>query len=1252
MAKKKLRNESEIDKHYDDLFNHPDYADLQARGDAIANEAGQPANQAGDHTGGLGDSAQALADGEKAQGEKDGYYRQTAGGKHSQSDGSLRTKVQVWAKKYGASGGLVSIIVGGLLGVGVFMAPSLAVVHLKEVFTEDLNDQLAAMDIRSDAMLRARLGDFSRGKCTGIKIACGIRGFSDRQLEAFAKAGIDLDVGEKSSVTRKTPVYALTFTLSNGEKVTISDPSKLRQYMGDSNIRSQLRRAYNPLFYSIWDKSFVGKTMAKWKLTKANKLHGSTPAEFDESIDTASSRDTAELEGIDQSEDCSKDADKEACEKRNREREERAARGRQAAEGGSGGIGKVLAGASRAAGIVGFVDSACTIRNTAAAVEAGAKVIRAAQLVQFAMIFLTFADAVKDGKATPEMATHVGDFLAYTDPVRYVVNETSKAAVSVVGDGLRASNPEEVPNPYYQKSAYDSAGAKTAFHNDAPVLTAQSQQFTVGGSLLGTLSGVNDAIDSIPGIDKACGVVQNPFVRMASLAIGIGGFGIGTAASGSASYALSLATPLLEAYLKDMLAGEVVSSKTKGPAAGDAIFSGASTLLGEGAKNRGLKPATSIAELETYQGRQETIKQEYIAMGIEDAKGTPFDVMNQYSFSGMLVRQLLPSLMSGNSTAGSTLTRMSSLLNPSTVFATPSVKAVGKFNPERFKKCYDKGYNVIGIIADVFCNVRYVMPEKEMNMKTEDAYEYMYLTGQVDEEHTVESGSAYETFLKNCVYREAGWGSMSNPEDKENGGDSTGDECVHGGKGITKSQLPYFHVYTVDRTIEEGMDEGPQLEESDGSASTNSGGTVRIATYNILHSGTNGQRDWEKRLKLTANTIKSNNIGVAGLQEARQNQQQRILNSDHLGSQYAIWPTSTKGSNFTPNPIVWDQNQYTLVKGSAKAIKIRYGNGMPAHMVQLKLRNSAGQEFYVLNTHDPADSRGGAEKRYQNSLDNVKRIKELAKDGIPIFFTGDFNNRYDISGGNNQPPGKDPKKLSTCVLTRDGNLQNSWDAFNKGAKKCPSAKRPEGVYVDHVFVSSEIDVTKFEVIPKNRSKGNGSDHPTLYIDAVMPGGAESSSSARFGKVAFPLKGGKSVVKNPAIFKDGTTALGGHDYTAYDIYAPVGTTVRAFASGTVTATHSGDLGLGVSIYNKEAGLVVYYTHMATVSVKEGKVVSPGDPLGVLASVKVYPGIKTDHLHIDASTDMVRQACSRNACSIRHRFRDIGPDLFETYQKLPD
>ncbi|MDN5819299.1 MAG: phage tail tip lysozyme [bacterium] len=190
--------------------------------------------------------------------------------------------------------------------------------------------------------------------------------------------------------------------------------------------------------------------------------------------------------------------------------------------------------------------------------------------------------------------------------------------------------------------------------------------------------------------------------------------------------------------------------------------------------------------------------------------------------------------------------------------------------------------------------------------------------------------------------------------------------------------------------------------------------------------------------------------------------------------------------------------------------------------------------------------------------------------------------------------------------------------------------------------------------------GASTDNVSSGCDDINGG---ISGGAIFNKVTFPLQvKNKTAIKNRTdLFKDGTTSAGYHNkaegfskYLAYDIHVDSGTSVVAFVSGVVTRLHSGSMGEGFSIYNKDKKLHVYYTHMIRdKSIKVGDKINLGDKLGEVASVKQFPKVNVDHLHIDAGPGKIRQGCSASqgsggpACNNRV---DIGPDLFNAYQAI--
>ena len=186
----------------------------------------------------------------------------------------------------------------------------------------------------------------------------------------------------------------------------------------------------------------------------------------------------------------------------------------------------------------------------------------------------------------------------------------------------------------------------------------------------------------------------------------------------------------------------------------------------------------------------------------------------------------------------------------------------------------------------------------------------------------------------------------------------------------------------------------------------------------------------------------------------------------------------------------------------------------------------------------------------------------------------------------------------------------------------------------------------FNEYNESEGGGTGGDSPG--------GGGCGGSGGIVGDVAFPLGPTKSVVLNPGMFADGTADQGGHPYIAFDILANPGTQVRAFASGTVN-TLSRDIcgGRLIGVYNAEEDFIVSYLHNSYSNHRgEGTTLQPADDLALVGEAEL--GCGTPHLHIDAMHGDSRDSCSRDSCSdeVRSLFIDIGPQLFETYQALPD
>lgn len=1100
---------------------------------------------------------------------------------------------------------VIALFIGGFGGFMVLFSPSLAVVHMKEVLMDDLNDQVTAMDVRGSSVFRSKFKSLGKplSSCKLIKVRCGLKGMTDRQIRNFRNAGIDVEtIGDKKF--GKTGIKSLTFTDDSGKKIRVASPADFNKFSIDRSIRAQLRRAYNPRFMSLSD-SVMGKIrmLGSFKFSKHDRL-GDDPKQFDENMKRA----------IDGDYDVSIDSERATSgEDATEEEKQRNAAANAELEKqtellkGSTGFSGVLKGFGKGIGVTGTIDSACTLRSLSMGVEAGAKVIRAKQLAEFSMVFMVFADSVKAGTATVEQSDYINSKLSAIDNQATVVNETSP----VVNGKAQA-----VDNPNYGKNAYDSAGMRTAMYNDAPSLSASDQQFMTGGAMVGTLAVVNNQITKLLGgrdsARKKCKIVQNAAVRIGStiggILLGIGSGGASLAISIGASLAFAAAAPILAGYLKDMIAGKVVSSKTDSVDAGNAIFVGSASILGAAATARGLKPLSS-PEIKSYLTATNNVKNEYIAADTEAAKKTPFDVMNRYSFLGSLARSLNPSATHLRSNTSLALSQLPALFATAFRSSSDTAHAVGDFNPERFTKCNDEAYEYLRIDADVFCNVRYGLSAKEMAMDPEDVMQALYDRNDIDEEGQPVSDSEYSDWLTECTQRVSGWGEPE--EDEENQG--LGEQCVGQLPKYKDVKYSWFRVYTVDQSIIEGMDNGPTDEVVDSTAAATS---VSVASYNIrnIHQGDGETLASESgRYSRIATIIKSkgidgNGIDIVGMQEVEGREEYNYF-SGKLSGTYGIYPSNLPASvsqaTIQSRMIIYRKDKFELVKEEGIDFR-RQGVAAKAPVVWLKNKETQ-QVFIVINTHNPSNAWSGraAVERADAADAYASKIKALKETNLPIIFTGDFNEGYGVRRSGNTTLNGDWRNLFYCKAINAGLVISAEDR----GKKIDCVRRGAGG-VDYIYTSPEVTVDSYERIEKPAS---ATDHPVPY--AVLSTKGSDSASEAGGWVGdeskqgfqWPAKSGRvsNCWRLPIDRQDGHAGI--------DISVPIGTPVYAAKEGTVVMSgYGGDAG-NVIMLKHSSNLWSNYQHNGKLlvsvgdTVKKGQVIARSGNTGYTTGPHIHFGI---------------------------------------------
>ncbi len=419
-------------------------------------------------------------------------------------------------------------------------------------------------------------------------------------------------------------------------------------------------------------------------------------------------------------------------------------------------------------------------------------------------------------------------------------------------------------------------------------------------------------------------------------------------------------------------------------------------------------------------------------------------------------------------------------------------------------------------------------------------------------------------------------------------------------------------------------------------------GSLRIATFNILHVGTDSfEKQWRTRLPKSIDTLKENKIVVAGLQEVRPEQHDLLTSQSYATDTFDIFPKSSQRSEFTPNPIIWDKSMFSLVSG--KRLPIEYDNGNKIdHGVLVKLKDNEGNEFYVLNTHDPANVRPGSDATNELSrLRNAQSYKEilsgLRSEGKPMFLTGDFNNGYTMSG-NQGPYQNNPQNLTYCVISSSGFMKNVWDIEENKNFTCPRNKTPDGAPIDHIYAGNIDGVSKVWTAPRIK---NGSDHPTVMAEIKMPwskdseGGGNDSGGGVVGGWSWPLglKAWKdhrssflgSHYSNGGFLGNGSSSVDiswGSSDTGAPIYSMLDGIVKVQPLGRssyrCTGTPNPSNNGGMLIESRIDGHVIQiaYAHGSDPKFHENQPVKSGQQILKLGNVGNSCG---SHLHMDATYD---------------------------------
>lgn len=1033
-------------------------------------------------------------------------------GKGTSAPQSLRARVTGFGKKRSAMVG----IGGGILGVGtlftIFLSPSLLLIQMSEVLNERFNDQLAALDMRSTLIMKKKLNTQTTKGICGVKltIKCKYRTISKNQMNRLKAANLVPLNGDDVLEGRGKPT-AFQF---NGKKISAGE--LLNEARKDPALRSALRKGYNPRF-AAWADANAFKLLDRFGIKKSSNVDPSR--DKDKMREQLAGTAKGEVEGIGDkklqgyngSDEAVGDGEakyfkgEDGTEYRTADEVQEARRANVLIQesidrGGLADVNKTIVKSGVKSALTttamgaGAVDSLCTAWTLVRVAGFAAKVYQQKQLIRYAYEFQKQADAIKAGDGTAETATFFSDILTSTNVNGKAATDSAGYLWAAFGDTFKPGNFNA------EKAASEEDADKTA---DEIQVKNETARYVNGQLLSSSLMAdlakqASNGGGGIEAADNTCKFVKSwkgqsliiaAAVAGAAVAFFTGGIslGAGVLLSGAASVTISVIFALLQPKLIDMAKGEVVTGDENGHEAGNAIVSGSGGLNAQASQTRGL-PAQTKEDYVAYSDLSRQVASDYNE--VDRYERSPLDPTSKNTFIGGIVGSLIPHVANSKSVGSGVFNLSSFVTTAASTLLSPTASAADMTIAE-VSQCDDNEYQKYGLAADPFCNLRYGMSTEDLSIDPEKVVDYMVDGAYIadDDDPTAQSGSAYEEYIKICIEREASIGDgLTGLDGQGESGGNPGTECIDGNSGENEERNTMFRLFYIDTTVDEGMDSDFNVETEQAIAG---GSQFVISTLNVWgysHSPGN----YKERMNASVENLQTNGTEIAGLQEFQKPQREYFL--QEFGGTFDISPkTADYGGHLGENPIVWDKTRFDLVEeGVMPGLKYFDGSGLRVPWV--KLRDVAtSQEFFVLNTHDPARPEN-AKYRYENALQHVEYINSLKEGGLPVFFTGDFNSGFSVRTSANTTYQNDANNLTYCILTKDETVKNTFDMQENRDVKCPNEGNENSV--DHIYVSPEVLLNKYWKTTNRGADGNGSDaHDTHFADVSIPGGVVGSSGA-------------------------------------------------------------------------------------------------------------------------------------------------------------
>jgi hypothetical protein len=247
--------------------------------------------------------------------------------------------------------------------------------------------------------------------------------------------------------------------------------------------------------------------------------------------------------------------------------------------------------------------------------------------------------------------------------------------------------------------------------------------------------------------------------------------------------------------------------------------------------------------------------------------------------------------------------------------------------------------------------------------------------------------------------------------------------------------------------------------------------TFRVGTFNVLGSSHTARLGGNKRgyasgatrMGMAWSLINQADLDVIGFQEFEDPQYGRFRSL--AGSSWDLYPGPTLDRGSIRDSIAWRTDTWELVEANSIAIPYFHGQLIRRPVIKLKNKES-GREVWFFNTHNPATTPNHGNNAHWRGVAigiEVRLANQLAADGTPVVFTGDYNDRAEVF----------------CPIVGGTDLEAA-----NGGSYSGGCDTPSGMDVDWIF-GSGIQFSNY-VSASQGIVGRISDHPFVYAQGYIP----------------------------------------------------------------------------------------------------------------------------------------------------------------------